>query len=298
MRLKWADISAYVPPRKGTITIRHCHTKPKLYITRKDDGTILAHCFHCGAGGGWKPKGTRDIGYIRDRLAGIEELTKRVVLPRDYNTDISIWPIEAYAWVRKYDITPLEVEKYGLGYSNSFSCVVIPIRNDGNLVGIQYRRIPSEQNVPKYVASTYFRGLFWHNNGGMRECVDSDMVFVVEDVLSAIKCSRICDAVALLGTNLSDACLRRIKDYKTYIVFLDNDNPQVLRNRNKIVARLQQFGTVKVVDRRDRDPKEYSTEELKDIMKPPRTEGQNASPEKGHANAGMMSRHNVQDKGP
>lgn len=266
MRLKWADIGQYVPSKVGTVTVRHCQSKPKLYITKKEDGTILAHCFHCGAGGGWSPQ-KRDIGYIKDRLAGIEKLGKRVAFPHDYTTDINKWDAQAYAWVRKYGITAQEVEKYGLGYSSSCGSVVLPCYDAGRLLGIQYRRVHRAADEPKYVSYGY-RGGFYALFAGVR-CVDSvkHTVFIVEDVLSAIKCARTgADAIAILGTSLSDAVIGRLTTYKTFILYLDNDNPQVLRNRSKIAARLGQFGTVKVVDIRTKDPKELTTEQLEDIL--------------------------------
>lgn len=266
MRLRWADIADHVPSEAKTVQVVHCTAKPRMYVTRKPDGTVLAHCFHCGAGGGWRPQ-TRDMGYIRDSLKGLRDMaqSKVVALPQDYTRDMKRWEPLAAAWVSKYGITQDEVERYGLGYSASCRSVVLPCYDAGSLLGVQYRRMVREESEPKYVSLRRSGSL--HNfcaRGGRNDDIQRT-VFVVEDTLSAIKCARVADAVAILGSSLSDAAIARIKDYETYVLYLDNDNNQVLRNRTKIAARLRNFGKVIVV-RDIVDPKERSTEDLMELI--------------------------------
>jgi hypothetical protein len=122
-----------------------------------------------------------------------------------------------------------------------------------------------EEGEPKYVSLR--RGGAIHNycvfsgSGSVTE----HHVFIVEDTLSAIKCARVADAIAILGSSLSDAVVARIKDYETYVLYLDNDNNQVLRNRMKMAARLRNFGQVIVV-RDMADPKERTAEELRGLL--------------------------------
>ena len=266
MRLRWADIADHVPRYPSTVYARHCREKAKLAITLKSCGTILAHCKHCGAGGGWKPR-TRDMGYIRDSLKGLRDMAQsRIVkLPDDYTRDLTRWEPLAAAWISKYGITQDEVERYGLGYSASYRSVVLPCYDDGRLLGVQYRRMVCAEGEPKYVSLR--RGGAIHNycaHNGSSGSVQHT-VFVVEDTLSAIKCARVADAIAILGSSLSDAVIARIKDYETFVLYLDNDNNQVLRNRMKIATRLRNFGRVIVV-RDIADPKARSTEELQGLL--------------------------------
>ena len=266
MRLHWADIAESVPDRVGTVYAKHCANSAKLGITKKPDGTVLAHCFHCGAGGGWKPH-NRDIGFIKQRLSGLDDIarSKVVALPKDYTRDVSKWEPLAYAWVSKYGITPLEVERYGLGYSACYRSIVLPGYDLGILLGVQYRRVVRSPDEPKYISLSNRRSFYNFCACVERNSANEHTVFIVEDTLSAIKCARVADSIAILGSSISDAVVARIKDYETFILYLDNDNPQVLRNRTKIAARLRNFGKVVVVHD-IQDPKERSTEELNKLI--------------------------------
>src|SRR3990167_143523 len=268
MRLRWADIADHVPSSHGTVYVKHCpgQRAKGMGITRFRDGTIKAHCFRCGAKGIWESKG-RDIAYILDSLKGLRDMAQsRIVkLPEDYTRDLKQWEPLAAAWISKYDITQAEVERYGLGYSASYRSVVLPCYDAGRLLGVQYRRMVREENEPKYISLRRGGSIYNYCTHVVHHDTRQRHIFVVEDTLSAIKCTRVADAIAILGSSLSDAVVTRIKDYETFVLYLDNDNNQVLRNRTKIAARLRNFGKVVVV-RDIVDPKERSTEELRELL--------------------------------
>ena len=75
----------------------------------------------------------------------------------------------------------------------------------------------------------------------------SDVLFLVEDVLSAIKLARYYNSLALLGTNLQSEILHGIIKFKKLIIFMDNDHPRVkllqstLRTPNTLNRQNKQF---------------------------------------------------------
>ena len=62
---QWLNPSDYVdmaPESPGTVNIFHCKQGPgndRLYITRKEDGNIVAYCHHCGSRGAHRVAGQR-----------------------------------------------------------------------------------------------------------------------------------------------------------------------------------------------------------------------------------------------
>ena len=63
-RLEHDEFVPYAPDEPGTVHIHHCKTgnnNDRLYITRKDDDSIVAYCHHCGASGGFNVLGNRVI---------------------------------------------------------------------------------------------------------------------------------------------------------------------------------------------------------------------------------------------
>lgn len=135
----------------------------------------------------------------------------------------------------------------------------IPIMNDGRRVGWQARRFDGERR--KYDTIREDKDSFFcHHTTG------SSTVVLVEDALSALRCSEICDSIGMLGVHLSPAMLRAIMDkrYTEAVVFLDGDNAQVKLAARKLVTRLP-FLRTKLVET-GKDPKEYSKEELECLI--------------------------------
>jgi DNA primase len=75
------------------------------------------------------------------------------------------------------------------------------------------------------------------------------------------------DSVALLGVAIKPEAIAKLLTcgYKRAIIFLDGDNPQVKMAARAIAKRLF-FLDVSIIET-GRDPKEYSLEELKEMLK-------------------------------
>ena len=134
------------------------------------------------------------------------------------------------------------------------------------MYGYQTRRVFEEDEAPKYL--TYHANdtdISWypsHHMGSRDLCI-------VEDVISAIKCARYIDTIAIQGTALRDKHIKFIysKGYNNFIIFFDDDNVQVRRNSEKCRKQLTKFGNVRVIHSNGKDPKEHSDEELEELLR-------------------------------
>ncbi len=84
--------------------------------------------------------------------------------------------------------------------------------------------------------------------------------------MSAIRVSKFCDCLALLGTNVKSVYNNILTNYDSFVVWLDHDNYHVIRKEYKIIKKLQLLGYVKHLIT-DKDPKEYSDEKIKEYLK-------------------------------
>ena len=271
----------------GETRVHHCKQgkdNDRLYIKRTDDGTIIAYCHHCGKRGVSKLDGIRNISTFRTNKEPIKTgVIKTLKLPVDFEKDSTKWPSKARTWPMKYGIKKEELHDNSVGYSEYFGRVVLPTFDEkGSLVQYQTRKIDglsgtsTFQRETKYdtfikQGSTSFQRLFNPKSSGssISRCSVGSVLCIVEDSLSAIKCNRFVDTIALNGTSLDESCiLKLIKDYNSFIIFLDNDNSQVKKSQRKLKKNLELVckGKVTIVYS-DKDPKELTTKELKEILK-------------------------------
>lgn len=271
----------YAPTTLGETThIHHCKEgrgNDRLYITRKDDGAIVAYCHHCGRRGVSRSRAPRNIHSLRASAKERERTAvRKLTLPRDIEKDVTMWPAHARAWPMKYGIKKDELQHNHIAYSERLGRIVLPCFDEkGTLTCYQTRKLSGgegrDANPHKY--STYTQqgseardNLFWARGGRTGDA--SRPLVVTEDVLSAIKCGRFGPSVAVLGTNVSDHELLTITNkHDNIIVFLDNDNSKVKAKQNSLKQRLDLLanGWVRVV-RADKDPKEHSNSELESLL--------------------------------
>ena len=242
----------------------------RLYIKRTDNGYIY-HCFHCGKSGGVraatiegaaprvKPRHTGVHGHG----AGGKGYGDRRTTPSDCVKDWGGWHPRARGWVGKY-ITRAEVEENGLLYSPGLRRVVLPVYDSDGLVGYQTRKILDEDDGPKYQTFTLRpQDFYYYRDGGSVQ----PTVCLVEDMLSAIKCSRYMPAAALFGVSLKDTLLSLLVSKHTkFLIFLDDDNPQVKLSAMRMKKRLDIFGECVIIRGVGMDPKECDDVTLKGIL--------------------------------
>lgn len=250
-------------------------TKQRLYIKRVENGHVF-YCHHCSSSGFVLSKYARFKEATKRRKCAVEEpkalqgkLRKTLQLPDHCTRDIREWPREARGWVRQYGITREEIRDYGLLYDIDSRRVVLPWYSGSDLGLYQLRKIFADDagtdgTKPKYI--TRRRSLAGaHNISG-----DSStrVLVLCEDILSAIKLSRVCAVYPLLGTSLSTEGLTTIMDgdWDRIYIWLDDDNRYVKKAQLVLKITLENFFKVKIVHTKGKDPKEHTIEEIKEIL--------------------------------
>lgn len=164
-------------------------------------------------------------------------------------------------------ITKKEIEENLIGYSRKnnsiiYNCNSGPTPKD---FGYVQRTLDGHSNRPKYL-SRYSVGSFFatkHNKS-------RNVLFVVEDVLSAIVCGRLGTGAALMGINrweVLSSLAPSLSSFSSIYIYLDNDNSNVLRARRKIYNYCKLYNENVKIIKETRDPKELSTSELKELIK-------------------------------
>jgi hypothetical protein len=161
-------------------------------------------------------------------------------------------PLEAMQWLLKYNITPDEIRKYKIKWSNP-SKVLVLIQTktywQGRNFGFGLQKYKSQGIKPLTV---YGKG---------------DTVILVEDVLSAIKIARTEEfaAVPVLGSSLSkEHEVKLIKRFNSIYVWLDRDKA---KNAVQIKNRLRSKGITSRAIITPLDPKEYNKTEITQWLK-------------------------------
>ncbi len=192
-----------------------------------------------------------------------------VVIPPDYDSHI---PRGGLEWLNKYKLTPQEIYGNRIGWSEGgilirssivfAPCLIFPVYdNYGNLLMWQGRYFGDDKDVPKY----YTRGGkdLLHILGKRNK--EKDEIVLTEDLISAIKVSRVTRAMPVFGSSISQPQLVRLLSQTDSLCFwLDSDKEKEARRLLKRAS--QWFRNVRVVST-PLDPKEYDTEAIKEHLK-------------------------------
>lgn len=189
----------FAPKNVGTVHINHANCpagedrKKRLYITRCQNGTVVAYCHHCTLRGSAKSGGLALGGGRRELLGSLrtvedakdhggskEDQRKRWVgsckFPSKSSFEPAGWPQEVRAWYQGFGITDEEVRKYGFGFvSDGFYAgrLGLPCYANGKLNGIQFRNICATSG-PKYLSR------FADQAGGISATATSEDAAVTE----------------------------------------------------------------------------------------------------------------------
>lgn len=268
--LKHKEFVPFAPEEEGSVRINHltedCSGESKsMFVERKHDGSIFSYCHRCGKSGSYnspffKTRSARK-SCIRSSARGSHSLGKMCDSFGRATTDWSLWPSEVRGWVKGYSISEREVKAHGLAYSSECNALFQPIINRTTIKGWQSRNF--DPGISK--AYTYMpdKGIpIWDDTS--RAC---SSVVIVEDIISAIKCSRFIPAVSILGVGCKPEVLAYIvKWYRNYTIFLDDDNQQVKRAQRALRNTLGQVGDARIITGVGKDPKECSNEELRELL--------------------------------
>ena len=181
-------------------------------------------CFACGF---YAPStGLIDLVEFRKQLEKRRKENGVVcILPNDFT---HIIPERPLAWMYSFGITNEEIQKNKIGWTETFSRLIFPIFDSyDNLLMWQGRLFLPGGNEKESNRSRF-------HSSGRPEKVDAyfgdidqsphSAIFVVEDVISAIKVARVCPSIPLFGSELSVARLLRISNrFENLIIWLDHD---------------------------------------------------------------------------
>jgi hypothetical protein len=133
------------------------------------------------------------------------------------------------------------------------------------MAGYQARYFGDDTSQPKYITRYKDSPDLWVEIGAG----GGPMVVVVEDMFSAIRVSKFCPALAMLGLHLSDSAALEVSNhYTTAIVWTDYDSPKVRKKGIEILNRLTMVGVDAnlIVGEGVTDPKNLTDEQIEDRL--------------------------------
>jgi hypothetical protein len=204
--------------------------------------------------------------YTNKKTNIITNLVKEIRIPKDFNIKIDKVGL---LWLMKYGILPDEISTFGIGWSDQYQRLILPVFQGERLVYWQGRTFkPITKNNPKYLnirqsgaKNVFFRRFSAFTKVSTNNCSDMVSLCIVEDILSAIKVGRYVDSLALLGSYLPKSITGIIKNkYQKVILWLDKDKYKTAIKEARKINELTGI-PVKVICT-EKDPKEISNEQL------------------------------------
>lgn len=270
-KLDPSDYMPYAPSEPGrTVRRHHCKGgkgKDKLYITRKEDGSIVAFCHHCHAGGGTsvselqgESSSQHDSGFVAGRATKVRGSSTVFAIPADCQGNTDKWGREALEWAEQY-LTSDQINDSPLSYSDKDGAIIFPFVTDTDMVMYQARYFPVRE--PKYM--TYWN----HNTDRHYDPMGvSDTLVITEDWISAYKAVLAgYSAFPLAGSHLSRGSMGKLiaRDYRRYVIALDNDNPAVRREQRRLEREFSMYAPTLVL-KLTKDLKCFNLPDIKDLI--------------------------------
>jgi hypothetical protein len=174
--------------------------------------------------------------------------------------------------LRKYGVTNEEIARCKIGWSDAKQSLVFPVFGpNGNLLFCQSRYFGKNENHPKYLTSGSSETVFdIMDSKGRCDLFNvyiggNNFLVLCEDFISAIRIARNFISMPLYGSEIATYRLRILSNYFTnLVIWLDRDKlKSAIKTRYRA---LSYFDNVSVIVQ-DLDPKEYSDEQIKEIVK-------------------------------
>lgn len=248
-------------------------TSPSLFINLKED---LAHCFAGCFKGTAREAIEKLVGFLPNRL----EDAFTAPAGRGYSNTLSIFSLlqasteETTDYLDKRGFTKETQTMWGITFEKQKNCIAIPAyRHSGKLVGIIYRQINPILG-PKYIYSPGFpvsQILF----GAHMLSQDPPLpkIHVVEGSLDCIWLwQNGFDAVALLGSSMSETQEKLLQYVSPRIVLCLDSDEAGTKAREKIAKRLLRLGikveSVSLLPGK-KDVQDHSPKELQKVLSTP-----------------------------
>lgn len=260
--MDWLKLAMSLPVGQNRrVDCWHCHSPKGVGIT--NHGEVYSyHCFRC------KSKEAKPAPPMtpQERRAMEQQAAEfkaaPPTLPPDFTKEI---PPAGILWLAKGGLNHSDIDRFGFGYSPKMQRVIMPVYEGDELVAVQARALRRD-HIPKYLGQIRrnprpaFRA---------QHSASADTLVLTEDMLSACRVSKVCDAWSLLGTNLVPAVLASIAEthHPNIAIWMDEDGAGVFARR-RMRAQLQVTGkTVRLITS-DRDPKKHSLAEIRSLIWP------------------------------
>jgi len=232
-------------------------------LARYSDGS--AWCFGCH----YRERGDRSP-FVGERDRQTETSTNRngghngLQLPDDVT---NILGNPASEWLAQYSIPMESCLRAGFCWSPFWEQLLMPFYDeDGNLCCIQAKNFnPKRASKAKYYNTgekSESRTIYGADTSGNRG--SSGVLVLTEDAVSALKVSAVADAKPLLGTSIPREQIAGFKPlYNRLVVWLDADK---WREGRAIADQAKLLGMETKTLLTDKDPKEYSVEDIKGLI--------------------------------
>lgn len=218
-------------------------------VGRYSDGS--AYCFGCK----WRDRGDVFIPQVEYTCISIQ-------LDDDLCSD---FPGHVVGWLAKYDISVQEAIKHGWKYSPGRDQLVFIFRDETGQVELTQARNFSPASKLKYFTQGQRNSILPIFHTEVRPLVRGTRLLVlVEDIISAAKIARQCDAMPCLGCTIPKAKLKALRlFYDVLVVWLDANK---LNEARDIASQAKWLGFKTHVVFTERDPKEYTNSEIKENL--------------------------------
>lgn len=223
-------------------------------LARYADGG--AYCFRCGYYE--TATGTKSATELIGGSVGNKPQPRPTCyLPADITTEL---PEKARNYLEKYSLTPLDISKNMLLWSEERHRIIFPYFVKGELVAWQGRDI-NAKGAGK-----------WYSRGNLTDLIYilgnpyQQTVILVEDIISAIRCGSVhtTAALPLFGSIIKTKLLLQLNErFHRVLIWLDKDKEMYSRKMSKYA---REFGMDCRSIVTDLDPKEYSDSEILDII--------------------------------
>lgn len=208
-----------------------------------------SYCFRCG--------------YTTGRKSIAKPIAKcatELVLPSDVTAEL---PFEARAWLGQYSLGRLDIQENNILWSDHWSRIVFPYFDDTGLIAWQGRYIPCGKNQIEVNGKAPAK---WFSQGKIHEIihpikVNQRKAVLVEDIVSAIKVSKVCGSIPIFGSSVSVKQLLRLKNVVDRVWYWLDPDVRTKSVKMASVARL--YGLDAGVIFSDKDPKEESIETIR-----------------------------------
>jgi hypothetical protein len=216
------------------------------------------HCFSCG----YTVSVNKVISFKREDIPSSVTDTSTIFLPSDSCT---VYPDRAVKWMEQYELTRIDMMNHNVVWSDMYQRLIFPIYGSIGLLAWQGRSFSLDNMAVAKIAKWYTKG----NIGDVMHILGKgDRIVLTEDIVSAIKVSKCCvKAMPLFGSFVGVTRFKRL-----YVLFGNNFEVALWLDPDKRKEALKEtklgrvHGLVTRIIFSDKDPKEHSWQDIKNII--------------------------------